>query len=130
MSAPDAFVYVDLEGEPILAGRLWAHRHGERETASFEYDGGWMDRPLFALDPALFLGPGSHYTSRSLFGTIGDSAPDRWGRMLLQRRERLRAKAEGRARRQLLERESADGLLDDGNRAFALRCPFRIGVEG
>ena len=112
MSAPDAFVYVDLAGEPILAGRLWAHRHGERETASFEYDTGWLDRSLFALDPALFLGPGAQYTPRSLFGAIGDSAPNRWGRMLLQRRERLRAKTEGRARRQLLEIDYLLGHAD------------------
>lgn len=112
MSPPDAFVYVDLNGEPIPAGRLWAHRHGERETASFEYDTGWLDRSLFALDPALFLGPGAQYTARSLFGAIGDSAPDRWGRMLLQRRERLRARAEGRTRRQLLEIDYLLGHAD------------------
>lgn len=112
MSAPDAFVYVDLADEPILAGRLWTHRHGERETASFEYDPGWLDRSPFALDPALFLGPGAQHTPRSLFGAIGDSAPDRWGRMLLQRRERLRAKAEGRARRQLLEIDYLLGHAD------------------
>lgn len=127
MSVPDAYVYVDLAGEPILAGRLWAHRYGERETASFEYDPGWLDRALFALDPALFLGPGAQYTARSLFGAIGDSAPDRWGRMLLQRRERLRARAEGRARRQFLE---IDYLLGhaDLTRQGALR--FRAQPDG
>jgi len=37
----------------------------------------------FALEPALTLGPGPFHTTsgRPLFGTIGDSAPDRWARL-------------------------------------------------
>ncbi len=35
-------VYVDLGAETHLAGRLWTHRGGRRESASFEYDKSWL----------------------------------------------------------------------------------------
>ena len=51
-------VYVDLDGEPVLAGRLWARSRRGRETASFEYDPDWLARhDRFALQPALPPGP-------------------------------------------------------------------------
>jgi hypothetical protein len=34
---------------------------------------------------------------RLIFGAIGDSAPDRWGRVLIQREERRKAREEKRA---------------------------------
>jgi serine/threonine-protein kinase HipA len=115
MSAPDALVYVDLAGIPYLAGRLWIHAKGSSQSASFEYDNGWIDAGHhFALEPALQVGPGPHHTAagRALFGAIGDSAPDRWGRTLLARRERLQAKGSGRAPRTLLEIDYLLGLSD------------------
>jgi len=96
-------VYVDLDGKPHLAGRLWAHRGGRRESASFEYDQRWLaNARRFALEPALTLDPGPHHTGegRALFGAIGDSAPDRWGRVLIQREELRRARAENRQEHQ------------------------------
>lgn len=36
-----------------------------------------------------------------VFGFVKDSFPDRWGRLLLDRRERLMAQSEGRAKRML-----------------------------
>ncbi|MEX2048788.1 MAG: type II toxin-antitoxin system HipA family toxin [Gemmatimonadota bacterium] len=115
MSAPDAFVYVDLEGSPYLAGRLWMHARGPSQSASFEYDASWIDAGHhFALEPALRVGPGPFHTAagRALFSAIGDSAPDRWGRTLLARRERLEAKRQGRAPRSLLEIDYLLGLSD------------------
>ena len=130
MSAPDAIVYVDLEGEPHLAGRLWVHSKGSGQTASFEYDKAWLDaRFRFALEPALQVGPGPYHTAagRSLFSAIGDSAPDRWGRTLLARRERLNARKEGRTPRTLLEIDFLLGL-SDRTRQGALR--FKRVEEG
>ncbi len=116
-------VYVDLEGAPHLAGRLWARSRKGKESATFEYDAAWLANPLrFALEPALTLGTGPHHTAagRSIFGAIGDSAPDRWGRVLIQREERRKARTENRAPRTLLE---ADYLLGVGDiaRQGALR---------
>jgi serine/threonine-protein kinase HipA len=116
-------VYVDLDGAPHLAGNLWARSRKGRESATFEYAPAWLDNPLrFALEPALTLGRGPHHTAagRLIFGAIGDSAPDRWGRVLIQREERRRAREEKRAPRTLLE---ADYLLGVGDiaRQGALR---------
>ncbi len=116
-------VHVDLEGTPHLVGRLWSRSRKGKEGATFEYDAAWLANPLrFALEPALTLGTGPHHTvsGRSIFGAIGDSAPDRWGRVLIQREERRKAREEKRAPRTLLE---ADYLLGVGDiaRQGALR---------
>lgn len=115
MSAPDAFVYVDLDGRARFVGRLWIHTKRSGQSASFEYDPSWIDAGhRFALEPALRVGPGPYHTAagRALFSAIGDSAPDRWGRTLLARRERLEAKEQGRASRTLLEIDYLLGLSD------------------
>lgn len=67
----------------MLVGRLWVRVRGDRESASFEYDRSWLSRPdCYSLEPALASGPGAFHTRKALFGAIGDSAPDRWGRVL------------------------------------------------
>src|SRR3989304_5072085 len=122
-------VYVDLRGAPHLAGRLWARLRKSRESATFEYDKAWLahaDR--FALEPALKLGPGPFHTSsdKPLFGAIGDSAPDRWGRVLMPRAGRRGAERAGETPRTLWE---IDYLLmvDDEARQGALRFAEREG---
>jgi serine/threonine-protein kinase HipA len=115
VSAPDALVYVDLHGTSHLVGRLWIHAKGSSQTASFEYEDEWINAGFhFALEPALRVGPGPYHTpaGRALFSAIGDSAPDRWGRTLLARRERLEARKQGRAPRTLLEIDYLLGLSD------------------
>jgi hypothetical protein len=53
-----ALVYVDLDGKPLLVGRLWGRLRKERESATFEYDPSWLENPArFSLEPALQLGP-------------------------------------------------------------------------
>lgn len=116
-------VFVDLDSVPHLVGRLWSRRARNRESATFEYDTTWLANPArFALEPALALGGGPQHTQqgRALFGAFGDSAPDRWGRRLIQRQERRQAEREGRAPRSLGE---ADYLLGVGDiaRQGALR---------
>lgn len=99
-------VYVDLDGKPQLVGRLWARSRKGRESATFEYDASWLKHPSrFALEPALVLSHGQHHTAagRRLFGAIGDSAPDRWGRLLIQRDERRKAREANREPRTLNE---------------------------
>ncbi|MCY3845894.1 MAG: HipA domain-containing protein [Acidobacteria bacterium] len=125
----EVLVFVDLQGTPIEAGRLWWRSRGGRESASFEYDAAWLEHPeRFALDPALALTSGPFHTpaGRALFGAIGDSTPDRWGRLLMRRAERRRAEREQRVRRTLSE---VDVLLrvDDEARQGALRFATRPG---
>ncbi len=119
----DVFVYVDLDGAPHLAGRLWARMRKGRDSATFEYDKDWLANPVrFSLEPALQLGPGPFHTpaNKPLFGAIGDSAPDRWGRVLMRRAERRRADKAGETPRTLRE---IDYLLmvNDEARQGALR---------
>ena len=74
--------------EVFTAGKLWFHNRKGRYSASFEYSRQWLVHPdRFALDPALVLTEGAFHTgnNQSLFGAIGDSLPDRWGRLLMQR---------------------------------------------
>src|SRR5216683_6103510 len=117
------FVYVDLGGVPHLVGRLWARVRKNKEGATFEYNDAWLKHPnRFSLEPALKLGPGPFHTAADarMFGAIGDSAPDRWGRALMRRMERRRAEREGQAPRTLHEMDYLL-LVDDQARAGALR---------
>ena len=122
MSQP-IFVHVDIHGVTQLVGRLWAHTKDRRQSATFEYDHAWLANPQkFPLEPALKLGPGPFHTAqnKTLFGAIGDSAPDRWGRVLMKRQARHQAEESGKPLRFLNE---IDYLLqvDDETRQGALR---------
>jgi len=119
----DVFVYVDVDGQPTLVGRLWARMRRGRDSASFEYDEEWLAlAQRFAVEPALPLGPGPFHTAadKPMFGAFGDSAPDRWGRVLMRRAERREAERTGRTPRTLRE---IDYLLrvNDEARLGALR---------
>jgi serine/threonine-protein kinase HipA len=123
VSAPAAHVYVDLLGTPRRVGRLWVTAARGRESATFDYDPGWLaSDERFALDPALQLFPGPFHTraGQALFGALGDSAPDRWGRTLLARAERRRAREENRAPRAMREIDYLLGVTDE-TRQGALR---------
>ncbi|MGC1294330.1 MAG: HipA domain-containing protein [Alloacidobacterium sp.] len=124
-------MYVDLDGVPHLVGRLWARVRKNKEGATFEYNDAWLKHPnRFSLEPALKLGPGPFHTGADtpMFGAIGDSAPDRWGRALMRRMERRRAERAGQVPRTLHE---IDYLLmvDDEARAGALRFAETEGGE-
>jgi serine/threonine-protein kinase HipA len=61
-----------------------------------------------------------------MFGAIGDSAPDHWGRALMRRMERRRAEREGGAPRTLQEFDFLL-LVDDEARQGALRFAEKEG---
>jgi serine/threonine-protein kinase HipA len=108
-------VHVDLDGAPHLVGRMWVRSARGRESATFEYDVAWLSEPRrFALEPALVLSHGPQHTAagRRLFGAFGDSAPDRWGRLLIQREERRKAREENRAPHTLTEADYLLGVAD------------------
>src|SRR5205807_6759489 len=125
----EVLVYVDLDGTPHLVGRLWGRMRKDNESATFEYDEEWLKNPAkFSLEPALQLGPGPFHTPADtpMFGAIGDSAPDRWGRALMRRMERRRADAAGTAPRTLREIDFLL-LVDDEARLGALRFAEKEG---
>ena len=114
MSAPDVVVHTELDGDTHLVGHLWI-RESRRGTfgATFQYADSWLEyNGSFAVDPLLpIVSPGPYHKER-LFGAIADSAPDRWGRTLMSRAERFRAKQEARAQRHLREIDYVLGVAD------------------
>jgi len=125
----EVLVYVDLQGAPYLVGRLWARVRKARESATFEYDNSWLAHAeRFSLEPALKLGLGPFHapSGKPLFGAIGDSAPDRWGRALMRRAERRRAEREKQTPRTVHEIDYLL-LVDDEARQGALRFAEKDG---
>ena len=117
------FVYMDYPSGTVLVGRLWSRVRKGRESATFEYDSGWLSRPdRFALEPALKLASGPFHAGadKTQFGSIGDSSPDRWGRALMRRAERRAAEQAGRSPRPLWEIDFLM-MVDDRARPGALR---------
>ena len=79
-------------GKNFKAGTLWGNFRNGQETFSFEYSQGWLNSDLkFALEPALPLSQGQFHKTSKIFGSISDSMPDRWGRILMNRAELIRA---------------------------------------
>jgi serine/threonine-protein kinase HipA len=108
-------------------GTLRAAMARGKQVFSFEYDPSWLATgPAIALDPALRPARGPQYppAGRDTFGVFLDSAPDRWGRVLMQRREAQLAREARRPERRLVELDYLLGVYD-GHRLGALR--YRIG---
>lgn len=105
---------VQLDGLDVDCGRLHTNVRRGQESASFTYDHSYLERPgAFALSPDLPLGEGSiHTASRPLFLALEDCMPDRWGRNLLLRAERNRARDEARHPRTLFEGDYLAGVND------------------
>ena len=123
----DVEVHIDLEGQVRPLGIL--HRQASRrgETVTFEYDEAWLkDENRFSIEPALTLTAGAYppQAGQPIFGSIGDSAPDTWGRRLMQRAERRLAERERRQVRTLGERHYLLGVADE-TRLGALRFRWR-----
>ncbi len=107
-------------GTEGTVGALARERSAATSVISFEYQPRWMAWPAsFPLDPSLPLYEGEQYL-RALPGVFADSAPDRWGRLLLERREALVARREERVPRRLDEWDFLVGV-NDVTRMGALR---------
>lgn len=85
--------------QPLLLGKLFSDSKNGREIYSFEFDNSWLDshRPI-NFDPDLNHWAGRQYLSpnKPLFGFLSDSCPNRWGRLLMQRKEAEIAKRHNR----------------------------------
>ncbi|WP_430469302.1 type II toxin-antitoxin system HipA family toxin [Thalassospira lucentensis] len=119
----DFEIHIDLNGQTRRVGLARTNRVRGSETILFEYDDKWLAAPdRFSLQPALALTRGAFAPPDGLaaFGSIGDSAPDTWGRRLMQRAERRLAEREDRAIRTLMESDYLLGVADE-TRLGALR---------
>ncbi|MEK6790026.1 MAG: HipA domain-containing protein [Pseudomonadota bacterium] len=136
----DFEVHIDLAGNTRPVGHARSNKVRGSETIVFEYASEWLANPdRFSMEPALALTRGGYAppAGQAIFGSIGDSAPDTWGRRLMQRAERRLAEREGRGVRTLFESDYLLGVADE-TRLGALRfrrsgestfqAPTRAGV--
>jgi serine/threonine-protein kinase HipA len=117
-------VYADWEASATAAPRPQPERLGVLRAAvvrgsevfAFEYSPEWLaGRTALHLDPELSHFGGSQYVGtkeRENFGVFLDSSPDRWGRVLMRRREAVLARRESRPARTLLESDYLLGVHD------------------
>ena len=124
-NSKEILVYADWEEleTPQFMGTLFSSYSRGKEIFSFEYDKEWLQSSLVQeIDPDLGLYPGVQYLrdEKSNFGVFLDSSPDRWGRVLMDRRESILARMENRPRRNLNESDYLLGVFDE-QRMGALR---------
>lgn len=128
----EILVYAHWVGfkEPTLMGILYASLNKGKELFSFEYNAEWLKlKEATAIDPDLQLFSGPQYLNedKSNFGIFLDSSPDRWGRLLMRRKEAALARKEKRKPPNLFESDYVLGVFD-ANRMGALR--FKTAVDG
>ncbi|MCM8570315.1 HipA domain-containing protein [Gramella jeungdoensis] len=131
-STRSILVYSDWVGmkESLLMGRLQSERVRGNEVFSFSYEKSWLQSPFAqVLDPSLQLYEGPQFLGNEQhnFGIFLDSSPDRWGRILMRRREAALARLEKRAERRLFETDYLLGVYD-AHRMGGLR--FKENEEG
>lgn len=92
------------------------HRAGSAasDPIAFSYGSEWLASwAAFPIDPSIPMYEGDQYgRSGRLFGIFSDCAPDRWGRALLERRESIIARRQGRSVRRLGEWDFLLGVSD------------------
>ena len=125
------FVYDDFStDQPVLMGSLYVNVIKGGESYSFEYDKGWLKKTglTLTLDPELMPYSGRQYpTGKNIFGLFADASPDRWGRMLMNKRERILAEKEGRKPSKLYDSDYLLGVYDE-TRMGGIR--FKVNPEG
>ena len=119
------YVYADFDwlAEPMLVGELGYESLRGSDSYAFKFDNDWL-----RLYGSLFLSadinnyPGQQYTQpgRDIFGCFSDALPDRWGRLLLNRREQILAAEERRPVRRLSSFDYLIGI-DDFSRMGGFR---------
>jgi serine/threonine-protein kinase HipA len=123
-------VVVQIAGENVPAGRLWAHPHGRSSSATFAYLPEYLAHEAgYELDPRLTEHTGQQQTAegQALFGAFSDAAPDGWGRRLIRRNEIHHAEKHGVPERYIPEIDYLLGVRDQ-LRQGALR--FRAPADG
>ena len=110
------YVYDDFsQEEPILLGMLYVNVIKGGETYSFEYSNGWLKQMKLSvsLDPELMPYGGRQFPNgKNIFGIFADASPDRWGRVLMNKRERIRAQKEARKPHKLYDSDYLLGVYD------------------
>lgn len=121
MKAVDVLIDDGAKTARLVGRAYFARTHSEIST-TFLYDSAYLADGGMNIDPSLMLVPGSQHQA-GLLGAFADSAPDRWGRNLIEKSERARAREERRTPRRLDDLDFLLGVSDD-TRQGALR--FRL----
>lgn len=117
------FVYENFSSlEPKKLGVLYVDTLRGIEHYSFEYDQDWLKQSKFSfcLDPDISMFSGRQYTEKNIFGMFADASPDRWGRILMKRREAIKARNENRKPNKMYDSDFLLGVYDQ-TRVGALR---------
>ena len=125
------FIYADFDwlGEPLLVGELGYESLRGSDSYSFKFDNEWLRQygSLFlSADINNYPGLQNTQPGRDIFGCFSDALPDRWGRLLLNRREQIQAAEEKRPVRRLSSFDYLMGI-DDFSRMGGFR--FRLSQE-
>lgn len=126
------YVYADFDwlAEPMLVGELGYESLRGSDSYAFKFDNDWLRQygSLF-LSADINNYPGQQYTQpgHDIFGCFSDALPDRWGRLLLNRREQILAAEERRPIRRLSSFDYLIGI-DDFSRMGGFR--FKTTPDG
>lgn len=127
----EIIVYSDFEenAQPKIMGYLLSEIIRGSEVFAFEYNENWLKSSKYIqIDTDLKLYAGKQFNNNKVnFGAFLDSSPDRWGRVLMKRREAIIAKEEKREEKRLNESDFLLGVFDR-HRMGALR--FKTSVDG
>lgn len=118
----EIYVYADWEefSTPMLVGILRSTIIKTKEHFSFNYDKGWLhSKYAQQIDPDLKLYSGEQHSEDSKnFRVFLDSCPDRWGRLLMKRREAIFARQEKRR----------PNVLNEVNYLLGVHDRYRLGA--
>lgn len=118
-------------GGSARVGQLSKATSRTGDTISFEYDPGWLAEGGsvrgFPLDHELYFNAGRQFAKAGageLSGAFQDTSPDRWGKRLMDRREVIEAREQGRPTRNLRAWDYLIGVHDESRMgALRLRDP-------
>lgn len=126
MSTLEVWLCDDALGPDTRIGSLTRNATRGMDAIRFEYEAAWLrsKQPprAFGLEPGLPPFAGPHYATAQgqLPGIFQDLAPDRWGRVLMERREAIEAREAARPIRVLRDWDFLVGV-NDATRQGALR---------
>lgn len=101
---------------PMLMGKLYVNSIKGGESYSFEHNNAWLESTHYPvnIDPDFYGYGGREYPNgRSIFGIFADASPDRWGRILMTKKERKLADKENRKPRKLYDSDFLMGVYDE-----------------
>ena len=119
------YINVDIQAHcfphPKNIGTLGYDMIRGNSTYQWEFDAQWLrEHRQIRLSGDLLNAGGPQYGSMRLFGFLQDAMPDRWGRRLIDKRERLSAEQEKRPVRHMTDMDYLV-QIDDTTRMGALR---------